>query len=719
MNTIRKERLVSVLLTVVLLLGILANGASAASSSDRFGSNYNASNILSKYSVFVQNNFTAQNHIMGAIAVGGEYRNGNFFGDSAIHPSYIKTWTSGDVGNGAVSNSVKSKLNRTVYYGSNPNRLGGSNAVANADYINMSSAFSSLRAQSKALAERGSDIQGNVIDLTNVNSDVYVTIPYSKLNSLKIKVPSYSWFQQHILCVSVTGAGSGAEFNGWSIQINGKDIGNNFRSNFPGKDSQYNVQLNMSGMNLFWNFPDATSLTCKGMAGHLIAPSASVSNNSGNYEGGVIAKSFNSASEAHFYPCNRTLPMDSGKKATPTPEPSKKATPTPEPSKKATPTPEPSKKATPTPEPSKKATPTPEPSKKATPTPEPSKKATPTPEPSKKATPTPEPSKKATPTPEPSKKATPTPEPSKKATPTPEPTKTATPTPEPKRKATPTPEPTKIATPTPEPSKKATPTPEPTKAVTPTPEPTKAVTPTPGPARKITPTPEPTKTPVSPSPTPYRRPTATPTPVNGNGSVSGEEPTGGNGEGLGAGTFAETGHGVFSKRTTEGQELEGAQLTLTCYTEGIDLSGITRTEDSGGQQYKATKNRITWVSTSKRTVLQDLPNGTYRLHEDCAPANYNVAYDIFFKMYNGTMCDIYGNPLPDGVLVMIDTSITDPGHVNGAGEIPPLKVTGTGSGQMRSPQTGENAGAAVIVVLFVIALGAGAAVTLRTRKMKA
>ena len=643
MHLFGKGRLVSILLTVVLAFGLIEAPAKA-SSGDKFAGGNNASNILSKYSVFVEGNFNANNHIMGAIAVGGTYTNSNFFGDAAIYPSYIKTWNSGRVGNGALNDNLSKRVNRTVYYGTRSGDLGGNPAVQNSGFLSMSSVFSSLRAQSKALAERGETISGNVIDLTNRNEDVYITVPYSKLNSLQINVSSYDWFRKHILCVSVTGAGSGAQFNGWSIKINGGEIGNNFRFKFPGADSQYNIQLNLTGMNLFWNFPDATSINVMGQAGHLIAPSANVTNTSGNYEGGVIAKSFTSTSEAHFYPCNRTLATSNGKKASPTPTATKVPTNTATPTPTATPVP---KKVSPTPT----VTPIP---KKVSPTPT----VTPVP---KKATPTPTPvPKKATPTP------TSVP---KKATPTP--------TPEPKRNvatATPT------ATPTPVPQKLTV-----TSTPTPTPAPQKNVataTPTPVP-KKNTPT-------ATPTPMPYRRPSPTPKPVT---PENPDEP--------------KTGHGIFSKVTEKNQELEGARLTLTAYTDGIDLSDIKRASNSGGTDYVASKNTITWTSTASRTILEDLPNGTYRLHEDCAPANYDVAFDIYFRMKGGVICDMDGNPVPDGVLVMIDTSLTDPGHQVAKSSDIPVKE-GTGKGVVRSPQTGEQANAGNLVWLLLLVMVAAA-----------
>ena len=716
MRIFGKGRMVSVLLTIVLVLGLFGgNRAEAASSDDRYTS-YNASSILKRYCIFVEQNLSCQNHIIGAIAVGGTYTNGNFFGDVMTFPSYIKNWQSGGLGNGAVDNSLINYLKsyghsfgRVVYYGTKSVADSGENIIQNPNYINMSSAFSSLRAQSKALAERGSDIlSGNTLDLTNVNSDVYVTIPSSKLNTLNIKIPGYSWFRSHTLVISVTGGS--IDFNGWSIKINGSDIGNSFRGSFPGASSSYGVQLNVTGMNLFWNFPDAKTVKAQGFAGHMIAPNAAVTNNSGNFEGGIIAKSFNCSSEAHFYPCSRSLPKnnDDLKKSPPSPtqkteipSPTQK-TEIPSPTQKVD-TPSPTQK-TEIPSPTQK-TEKPSPTQKVT-SPSPTKKVD-TPSPTQK-TEKPSPTQK-TEIPSPTQKqATPSPT-QKPATPSPT-QKVATPTPtESLRKKVATPTPTEslrrnVATPTPT-TAAATPTqkiPTPTQKVT-VPTPTqKAEVPTPtgaaAPTQEATPTP--TVKVGTPTPTPYRRPTATPRPKGG--SVN---------DRLGEAKFpAGDGHGVFSKQTTAGAELEGAELSLTCYTPGIDLSRITRTAESGGANYRATKTQITWTSTSERTVLQDLPNGTYRLHEDCAPANYDCASDIYFTMYNGVICDINGIPFPDGVLVMIDTSLTDPGHTEVRANVSNPPVKNALSAEVRSPQTsesgtGSNAGAILLTLAGFVGLG--------------
>ena len=179
MHSVGKGRLVSVLLTIVLVLGLFqGNSAGAASADDRYTS-YNASSILKRYSVFVQRNYTANNHIIGAIAVGGTYKNSNFFGDVMTFPSYINNWESGGLGNGAVNSGVLNYLRsygqsfgRVVYYGTKSVGVSGENIIQNPGYINMDSAFSSLRSQSQVLKERGTALSGNTLRRTSMSQSL-------------------------------------------------------------------------------------------------------------------------------------------------------------------------------------------------------------------------------------------------------------------------------------------------------------------------------------------------------------------------------------------------------------------------------------------------------------------------------------------------------------------------------------------------------------------
>ena len=63
-------RLISLLLALVMVVGLCASApAEAASKDDRYDGDYNASTILSSYSLFVRENLESRCHILSSIAV--------------------------------------------------------------------------------------------------------------------------------------------------------------------------------------------------------------------------------------------------------------------------------------------------------------------------------------------------------------------------------------------------------------------------------------------------------------------------------------------------------------------------------------------------------------------------------------------------------------------------------------------------------------------------
>lgn len=164
----------------------------------------------------------------------------------------------------------------------------------------------------------------------------------------------------------------------------------------------------------------------------------------------------------------------------------------------------------------------------------------------------------------------------------------------------------------------------------------------------------------------------------------------------------------FSKQTVTGGELPGARLTLTTYTKDNNLMQVVISGKSGGTDFTLTKSTISWTSTTSPAILKNLPNGTYRLHEDCAPANYDVASDIWFKMVAGVLCDMEGNPIPNGSVVMIDHELTDPGSVDNTtpdyGE-----DKKSSNSKVKSPQTSEDMtvvyiGEAILALILAIVI---------------
>ena len=117
------------------------------------------------------------------------------------------------------------------------------------------------------------------------------------------------------------------------------------------------------------------------------------------------------------------------------------------------------------------------------------------------------------------------------------------------------------------------------------------------------------------------------------------------------------------------EELPGATLTLSAVdsnNQPIDLSSYTLSddEDCGGENVTYINGAIQYVSTDKPAMIENLPNGTYTLHEVTPPSNYSVSTDIVFTMNNGvaTAVTVQGsNSVGENKITMVDagTGTTD------------------------------------------------------------
>lgn len=112
----------------------------------------------------------------------------------------------------------------------------------------------------------------------------------------------------------------------------------------------------------------------------------------------------------------------------------------------------------------------------------------------------------------------------------------------------------------------------------------------------------------------------------------------------------------ISKQDVFGTELAGATLTLT----GKDAFGNDVVFDTAdviaglGSQIisNGTTSELQWVSGSYATYVNNLPDGTYTLHEVVAPNGYEVTTDITFTIENG---EVSGETVVDGnTVVMVD-----------------------------------------------------------------
>ena len=95
----------------------------------------------------------------------------------------------------------------------------------------------------------------------------------------------------------------------------------------------------------------------------------------------------------------------------------------------------------------------------------------------------------------------------------------------------------------------------------------------------------------------------------------------------------------ISKQDVFSKELAGATLTLT----GTDFNGEkVKFEETGvvfgdGAKFVSDGESLTWISGTTPTLVKDLPDGTYVLHEIAAPNGYEVATDITFTIEDGQL----------------------------------------------------------------------------------
>ena len=178
---------------------------------------------------------------------------------------------------------------------------------------------------------------------------------------------------------------------------------------------------------------------------------------------------------------------------------------------------------------------------------------------------------------------------------------------------------------------------------------------------------------------------------------------------------------AISKKNTVGDEIEGAQLTIT----GKDSRGenvvfdIEKVELGTGAKLVSTENgtELTWTSGTTATLVKGLPDGTYTLHEDAAPSGYVVATDITFTIENGKVTGEVG--VEGTTITMIDdmvvtttstttTSTTTTTTTTTTTATSTTTATTTGS-KTSNPKTGV-AGAGIPLAVIITAAGVAFAV---------
>lgn len=388
-----KKRLLAAITTVAVVFGSVAPATAYAAGGTvmkpsnrsylRDGGSYDLHYILNNFNLFVQNDVTTI-HTVGEVAIGGNLNlSGNMVGKTGAKHK-VSSFVGGEVTNfggdayhpdndGVYMYLGSANKGKDITYTSGakdgPFRLDD-------DYIDMDAAFEAINAEvqsnfsEEALKQRG--IQTKAVEYGQIKGNGesdYYTIDFNSAGYPMLAVPSS---QKDIVVIDY-----------------GTDI------NIPGItcNDLHASENSDNGTNILWVFPNATKLHIgsTSLFGHVIAPNADVTLDSGNYNGCIVAKSLTSQAEGHKWGYSGTFIKADDK---PAPTPTTKPTETPKPTKE----PEPTEAPTPTVKPTAAPTETPKPTQK--PTPEPTVKPTETPEP------TPEPTEPPVPTPIPAKDIT-------------------------------------------------------------------------------------------------------------------------------------------------------------------------------------------------------------------------------------------------------------------------------------------------------------------------
>lgn len=359
-----KQRLLAVFTTLAMVFGCVNPVTAYAASSTvtetsnktytEDGGSYDLHYILNNYNLFIQNDVTTT-HTVGEVSIGGNLNlSGNMIGKTGAGHK-VSSFVGGEVTN--YGDDAFHPDNDGVYmYLGSVNRgkditytsgMKDGPFRINDNYIDMNAAFEAINAEvqsnfsEEALKQQGIELKpaqyGQIKG--NGGSDYY-TIDFNSAGYPMLSVPSG---QKDIVVIDY-----------------GTDI------NIPGItcNDLHASENNDGGTNILWVFPNATKLHIgsTSLFGHVIAPNADVTLDSGNYNGCIVAKSLTSQAEGHKWGYSGSF-IKADDKPAPTPKPTEEPKPTEKPM--TTETPAPTEKPTPVP------TETPAPPPAPTETPEP------------------------------------------------------------------------------------------------------------------------------------------------------------------------------------------------------------------------------------------------------------------------------------------------------------------------------------------------------------
>lgn len=300
-------------------------------------STYTLEYILSNYQVFTGGDLISENHMVGALAAGGdldlydyEFVNNQHWGNAQIAPSII----GGTLINGSLnSNSWLSDEQKqgiyynTVYYNESKVDLSNyPNFIQCSNYLDFATVMENVKKESQSLTSGAYEIREDIITPENaygINSlytidlsktGTNIEIPYElfkKAGGFNFTGVSLEKFATGGYTISITGVNENdinlsfvyTSDSATKIYFNGSQFSNALK-NLSGATNGGQVDLS-DGMNLVFNFPDATgTITTNYLSGHLVAPGADVVLTGGNFEGSILAATATLQGQGHFYPYN-------------------------------------------------------------------------------------------------------------------------------------------------------------------------------------------------------------------------------------------------------------------------------------------------------------------------------------------------------------------------------------------------------------------------------
>ena len=327
--------------TYALPSNILSAAADDETPDPKYGKEYAVEDILSEYAYFVRDDANIGNHTVGSIAIGGTGVI-DHFGEGAVSPSFIgnieKTGNYQYEAPFLYGEDVRERYKgQPVYYHQHSEELSYLDSEDSKfkkidnDFIDFGEAFAKVSEWSEAkknasdayrltaddVKERelwyGNNIKVIAIDFDTMPSNIVIPkdiFDSATLISLegdirKIATGGYTITLEDIDKANLTFDGN-SDGGFKLVEFANVDAGRNTTAFHALGDSEItqNGQINLdAGMNLVWNFPDSSEVNFKFGGGHIVAPKASYSNDGGNNEGSIIAKSIAfTKAEAHFYP---------------------------------------------------------------------------------------------------------------------------------------------------------------------------------------------------------------------------------------------------------------------------------------------------------------------------------------------------------------------------------------------------------------------------------